>query len=191
MEFSEGNTSITVITLQEREVVPPSNPVAVTTNEEVWLANLTSVINHTLHLLPEAMPTSAQQKDRSIDPTKCPSLPGTGTQEYVHSRVRSALYEENMKGFQMHLRICVGASHSSPYVSLLCAPDHVYIYIIGFLCSHVYVHTYVRMYVFMPYVLCYRHVNVHFQLTNTIVALASLHWNSYLCISLSSFFSET
>ena len=57
------------------------------------------------------------------------------------------------------------------------------IYIILFLCSHVYVHTYVRTYVFMPYVLCYRHVHVHFQLTNTIVALASLHWNSYLCIS--------
>ena len=73
MEFIEGNTSITVITLQGREVVPLSNPVAVTTNEEVWLANLTSVMNHTLHLLLEAAATTAQRKDWSIDPTKFPS----------------------------------------------------------------------------------------------------------------------
>ena len=73
MEFIEGNTSITVITLQEREVVPLSNPVAVTTNEEVWLANLTSVMHHTLHLLLEAAATTAQRKDWSIDPTKFPS----------------------------------------------------------------------------------------------------------------------
>ena len=73
MEFIEGNTSITVIMLQEREVVPLSNPVAVTTNEEVWLANLTSVMHHTLHLLLEAAATTAQRKDWSIDPTKFPS----------------------------------------------------------------------------------------------------------------------
>ena len=73
MEFIEGNTSITVIMLQEREVVPLSNPVAVTTNEEVWLANLTSVMHHTLHLLLEVAPTTAQRKDWSIDPTKFPS----------------------------------------------------------------------------------------------------------------------
>ena len=54
-------------------MVPLSNPVARTTNEEVWLANLTSVMHHTLHLLLEAAPTTAQRKDWSIDPTKFPS----------------------------------------------------------------------------------------------------------------------
>ena len=73
MEFSEGNSSITAIKSQEGEVVSLSNPVAVTTNVEVWLANLTSEMRRTLHSLLEAALATARGKDRSIDPTKFPS----------------------------------------------------------------------------------------------------------------------
>ena len=44
------------------------------------------------------------------------------------------------------------------------------------LCTHICTH------VFMPSVLCYRHVHVCLQLTNTTVALVSLCWTSYLSV---------
>ena len=168
VEFSEGNTSITVLTLQEREVVSLSNLVVVTTNEEVWLANLTSVMQHT----PLAARGSANH--RSMEgledwPYKIP-FPGTGAQEYVHSCVRSALYEESMKGFQMHLRICVGISrsHSPVFFNYVLQIKCIFKY--TFFCLHgTYVHTYVHTYVFMPFVLCYMHGHVRLQLTNTIL----------------------
>ena len=73
VEFSEGNSSITAMKSQEEELVPLSNPITVTTNVEVWLANLTSEMRHTLHSMLVAALATAQGKDRSIDPTKFPS----------------------------------------------------------------------------------------------------------------------
>ena len=87
VELSEGNTSITAIKSQQGEVFHLSNPVTVTTNEEVCLANETSEMCQSLHLMLKVVLATTQGKDRSIDPTKFPS------QEYMHSHVRSALYE--------------------------------------------------------------------------------------------------
>ena len=117
-------------------------------------------------------------------PYKIP-FPGTGAQEHVHSCVRSALYEESMKGFQMNLHICVGISGSSPCVFLImCSRSSVYIYFSLFACLFTHVCTYVCIYALCSVLYAW---SCAFAINKHHFALASLRWNSYLCISLSSF----
>ena len=127
-----------------------SNPVAVTTNVEVWLANLTSEMRHTLHLLLKAALATARGKDQSINPTKFPSQ------------------------VQGHRNMCM--------VMLVVWSHHTFTPVFFFImCSRscifypfsLYWHVCVCTCTCVPFVLCYRHVHVCFQLANTTVALAS------------------